>query len=132
MRELIGKKIVSISINGEQNILSFTTNRGEVAYFTENDCAEPSWFVDILGVKALIGGTVTAVRCVNMDGYNVDDGRNRQERDREYGWIIITDKGYADIVFRNSVHGNYYGGWLEVYEGKLPEDMKAITEDWQA
>lgn len=68
-----------------------------------------------------------------MDGYNVDDGRTRQKYDEAYGYKIFTDKGQADIIFRNSSNG-YYGGSLDdvVIDVDIPVMAKEITTDWSA
>lgn len=132
MKKLIGKKINGISINGDQSILSFDTDQGRVNYIAYGYCCSDSWFSDITGMSALIGGTVASAKMVSMNGYNVDDGRCRQEEDTAYGWKLTTNKGYADIVFRNSSNG-YYGGSLEDYDLlALPEDMTVIAGDWHA
>ena len=131
MKELIGKRITQISVNDDQSILSFATDGGTVSYQTYGDCCSESWFADITGVDALLGGTVQSADEVNMDGYNVEDGRTRQVYDEAYGWKLRTDKGYADIVFRNSSNG-YYGGWMELFGGALPDTMVTIFEDWSA
>ena len=102
-----------------------------IAYDAWGDCCSETWFADITGVGALIGGTVQTADEVSMDGYNVEDGRTRQECDEAYGYKLTTDKGYADIVFRNSSNG-YYGGSIELLKRELPEGMIAITDDWQA
>ncbi len=49
----------------------------------------------------------------------------------EDGYKLTTDKGYADIVFRNSSNG-YYGGSIELLKRELPEGMAAIDDDWHA
>ena len=112
-------------------MLVFKTNNGEVAYETEADCCSVTWFADIIGVCNLLGATVTTVEDVDID--NVDDSRSRQETDKFYGLKITTDKGYADIIYRNSSNG-YYGGsccWLKNF--KLPIDnLFEISEDWSA
>lgn len=131
MNELIGKKITGMWVNNDQSILAFDTDKGVVAYITWEDCCSETWFADITGVSALLGGTVKTVAYVNMNGYNVDDGRCRQDVDEAYGLKLTTDKGFADIVFRNSSNG-YYGGALELLDRELPEGMIAITDDWQA
>ena len=66
-----------------------------------------------------------------MVGYNVDDGRCRQEYDAAYGWKIATNKGYADIVFRNSSNG-YYGGEINLMQTPSVAATIAISDDWQA
>ena len=131
MNELIGKKITGLRINEDQSVLAFDTDQGVIAYDVWGDCCSEAWFADITGVGALIGGTVQTADEVSMDGYNVEDGRTRQECDEAYGYKLTTDKGYADIVFRNSSNGNY-GGSIELLDRELPEGMIAITDDWQA
>lgn len=136
MKELIGKKITGLRVNDDQTVLAFDTDQGAVYYIAYGDCCSESWFADITGVGALIGGTVRMVDEVKMDGYNVDDGRGRQESDQAYGYKITTDKGYADIVFRNSSNG-YYGGWLDLLTSQEEIDrtckvMIDICDDWHA
>jgi hypothetical protein len=130
MNELIGKKILSIQINDDQSILAFNTEQGVVAYEAEGDCCSECWFADITGVHALLGATVRSSDEVDLENYNVDDGRCRQDEDEAYGFKLTTDKGYTDIVFRNSSNG-FYGGWINLYKEPLPEDMTEITvNDW--
>lgn len=137
MKELIGKKIAGLAVNGDQSLLTFRIEGGEeVSYYAGGDCCSESWFADITGVAALLGGTVSAADSVDLDGYNVEDGRCRQDYDEAYGWKLTTDKGYADIVFRNSSNG-YYGGTLELLTDGIrkyldPLVMQDITDDWRA
>lgn len=132
MQELIGKLIKGIYISEGEEILAFDTDKGVIAYEVEGDCCSNSWFADIVGVSAMIGGRVLEADSMGMpEGYNVDDGRTRQEYDEAYGFKIITDKGYADIVFRNSSNG-YYGGWCENIGATDISNMKPITDDWSA
>lgn len=139
MKELVGKTISGLSVNDDQSALRFDTKDGPITFNAVGDCCSQSWFADINGVDALIGGTVASVEEVGMDGYNVDDGRGRQEVDSAYGYKIATDKGNADVVFRNSSNG-YYGGWLTLgkdqygheLESSADEKMTPITTDWSA
>lgn len=131
MKELIGKKITGLRINEDQSVLAFDTDQGVIAYDAWGECCSETWFADITGVSALIGGTVRTADEVNMEGYNVEDGRTRQEYDEAYGYKLTTDKGYTDIVFRNSSNG-YYGGSIDPLRGEPPEGMTAITDDWHA
>ena len=129
MKELIGKIISGIRVNEDQSVLVFGHPDGtNTIYVTYGDCCSETWFADITGVGALIGGKVLMVEDIAMK--SVDDGRTRQEIDEFYGVKIITNKGYADIVYRNSSNG-YYGGVIFLYE-KLPDNLTAITEDWSA
>ena len=130
MKELIGKKINGLYVNADQSLLVFDTDDGDVAYRAWGDCCSETWFADIVGVPALLGGVVASAEDVEMVA--VEDGRTRQECDQFYGVKIKTDKGYADIVYRNSSNG-YYGGDIDYVDiGGRPDDLTAITDDWQA
>jgi hypothetical protein len=139
MKELIGKTVTGLRINDDQSILTFDTvfetTGAMIAYMAEGDCCSETWFADITGVDALIGGTVTDVSEISMTGYNVDDGRCRQEFDQAYGYKIVTNRGYCDIVFRNSSNG-YYGGGVAVCDlnhyGAWNKNVVSITDDWSA
>ena len=133
MKELIGKKIKRIFVNEDQSVMFFETDKVNFAYSVGGDCCSESWFADVIGTNFLLTGTVVKVEEVNMYGYNVDDGRTRQECDEAYGYKIFTDKGQADIIFRNSSNG-YYGGYLNDVEidVDIPATAKEITEDWSA
>lgn len=130
MKELIGKKINKILVNSDQSVLIFDTDQGDVAYETYADCCSETWFADITGVAALLGGTVATVEEVDIEV--VEDGRTRQEEDCFYGVKIVTDKGHAAIVYRNSSNG-YYGGSAD-YTANFtrPADLTEISEDWSA
>lgn len=130
MKELVGKKINGLFVNSDQSLLVFDTDGGDVAYRTWGDCCSETWFADIVGVPALLGGIVASADDVEMA--DVEDGRTRQEYDHLYGVKIKTDKGYADIVYRNSSNG-YYGGSIDhVSLPSRPDDLAAIADDWQA
>ena len=132
MKELIGKTITGLRVNEDQSLLVFDHPDGaSTGYETDADCCSETWFADITGVAALIGGVVQTADEVSMDGYNVDDGRGRQDSDVAYGYKLTTDKGHADIVFRNSSNG-YYGGSIHLFGNQAPENMVAITDDWMA
>lgn len=131
MKKLVGKTITSIAVNSDQSILSFGTDQGQVNFEVYGDCCSTSWFADITGVHSLIGAKVAKAEEVSLDGYNVNDGRCRQDEDQAYGYKITTDKGYADVVFRNSSNG-YYGGELCDGPSVAPDGMTPITDDWRA
>jgi hypothetical protein len=130
MQELTGKTITALRVNEDQSILAFGHPDGSgAAYLAYGDCCSETWFADITGVTALIGGTVAEAAEVEMQA--VDDGRTRQDEDEFYGVKLRTEKGIADIVYRNSSNG-YYGGSIGLWEGDLPGNMASITDDWHA
>jgi len=140
MNEICGKTIMGLSVSEDEHYLVFHYADGTFdAYEVDGDCCSESWFADIVGVSALIGGKVLEVAEVDMPQEDKPDNRCRQEYDSFYGVKIRTDKGYADIVYRNSSN-SYYGGSV-FHHSKLPERdtytgnklvWKGITDDWQA
>ena len=133
MKELKNQTIRKIYLDNKgQHYLVFITDERSFVYYVDADCCSESWFADIVGVDSLLNEMVTNVEKVGMDGYNVNDGRGRQEFDQAYGFNLITQKGKTNIVFRNSSNG-YYGGWLNYddndrYDEK--DDLKEIVKDY--
>lgn len=125
---LVGRTIKKISVNDNQEILSFDTDGGSISFKGYGDCCSETWFADITGVDFLLNARIMSVEDVEME--SVDDGRTRQDSDSFYGVKIHTDKGSADVIYRNSSNG-YYGDNAELFTGKL-SDMTEITKDWQA
>ena len=136
MDKLIGRVIQKIEVDKhEQQYLVFETDVGRLVYCAYGDCCSESWFADITGVDALLGGRVVAVEGVDMGWVSEEkDKRCRQEHDQLYGYKLTTDKGRAEIVFRNSSNG-YYGGWIDEVEEihkDGPAEFETITDDWSA
>ena len=136
LQELLGRTVTGLYVSDDQGLLVVTTDTGTLAFEAEGDCCSESWFADILGVDALLMHTVSAVEDVALGDYNVEDGRGRQDEDDVYGHRLTTERGYADIIYRNSSNG-YYGGWLNLvtYEQDDPSQdsrLKRILVDWRA
>jgi len=127
MKELIGKKIIGVSIDKTYNdVLAFFTEDETLIYTCWGDCCSETWFADILGIENLINQEVTNVEDINLE--DIQDGRSRQDSDEFYGIKITTIKGVVDIIYRNSSNG-YYSGSCD-FGGKLSENMVLITNDW--
>ena len=130
--KLFGTRIDAIRIDrDEQHYLSFDTDAGTVHLEACGDCCSESWFYHILGVKALLGHTITDIEIVKDDAEPPDDF-SRQDYDRIYGVNFRTTGGMVDVEFRNSSNG-YYGGWLDAVES-IPAGVRmvAVTDDYTA
>ena len=131
MSILENKTIKSVFLSLDETCLVFEIKGSSVkqseyvCWQTDGDCCSESWFADIVGVVELLNAKVKSVSEISIEncGYNVEDGRGRQDYDRAYGYKIITNKGYADIVFRNSSNG-YYGGTMAEITLKSDSDFK--------
>jgi len=151
MKELVGKHILSLSVNDDQSMLMFDTNAGPIIYEAEGDCCSDCWFADILfsygGIDNSIVLSVEELEVPDwLERLMNTDGRTRQEEDNIYGYRLILDResrmsstGTCDIIYRNSSNG-YYGGWCSVVDPsakwvieKLGEtSWVKITGDWKA
>lgn len=124
--ELIGSTVEKLYVTPGEQVLYFVCKDKQVALSAEGDCCSSSYFNDINGIDALIGGKVLEIK-------EVDCPRAAIESDCElvqfYGIKIVTNKGYVDIVFRNESNG-YYGGWCSSseVEGNLSRNIE-VTKD---
>jgi hypothetical protein len=144
MNELVGRTIRSVEVNDDETLLRFQCDEGPVTFEVEGDCCSSSWFADLVGYDALIGRPVVKTREVELvegekaprgiptTGLLTASGRSRQEDDKIYGYVIITDRGRCTIAFRNSSNG-WYGGSIRfstaTHKGAK---WRTITDDWSA
>lgn len=131
MKQLIGKKIISLKINGDQTVLMIESIDEIFMFLAEGDCCSETWFAEIIGVNYLIGATVLKVDNLDLPDYNLNDGKCRQAKDTVYGIRLITDKGETDIIYRNSSNG-YYGGSIQLLVRLSNLTLTEIKEDWSA
>jgi hypothetical protein len=130
LENLIGKTVTGIFVSPCRTYLFFDTSDGAVGYEVDGDCCSKSWFADLLGVDALLGGMVARFEPIALpqDGQE----RTRQEVDAVYGYTIVTDNGYATLAFRCSSNG-YYGGWMHPAQPEARNRCsEQITDDWSA
>jgi len=128
---LIGKHIREVHINGAHDLLQFTLADGEtILVGCEGDCCSQSWFQSINDADDLHDATVSYAIHKEILWPGCDG-----EEEKVYGYMIATDKGYVDLVFRNSSNG-YYGGSLVdgvhhhgVWDTK---DARPVRGDWSA
>lgn len=134
MKDLIGKTINKIWISSDDTILVFDTDSGLIGYETQGDCCSSSWFESITGVEALLGQTVQTETQIDMPEPKEREYKNDHycEALQDYGEKLTTQKGYIDIVYRNSSNG-FFGGWINLMSS-IPDiqDFKEITDDWIA
>jgi hypothetical protein len=98
-------------------------------YETEADCCSETWWADVTGFDALVGGTVLSAEEIALP--EPEDDRGRQEYDQAYGLKVTTNKGVCDMVYRNSSNG-YYGGSAYRADDLPNGPLAKIEGDWQA
>lgn len=131
---MIGKRVKALAMAEDDESLGFVFEDGSATRWdAQAECCSSTWFADIVNVQALLGATIVSIESVDMDavGYDVEDGRGRQEHDRVYGYKIKTTSGWCDIVFRNSSNG-YYGGDMSAMAAKSADlaDWRAVLQDY--
>lgn len=134
MDALVGKKIISVSINPDKTTLKFNLEAGPfnlpfIAFDAEGDCCSNSWFNNITGIANLLGEEVVEVESKAEPSESKPNTTDHGEEEMSYyGVTLKTKKGFCDIEFRNSSNG-YYGGYLTLNEGPT-DDFKPVTEDF--
>lgn len=138
---LIDKTIQGIDIGPEEAALRFRIMGGDsVVWETEGDCCSESWWADGFSLNQLRGSTVKEVNTIEMPQLPADGGggyvkgtdeRTRQEYDEVYGIEVVTTKGAAKLVFRNSSNG-YYGGWCGLGADSGGPWREIEGNDWSA
>lgn len=96
---------------------------------TQAGCCSETWWSDIDGVSEIVGRQVDAIRDIDLSGYDVNDGRGRQEEDQAYGFALCSGEIHATFVFRNSSNG-YYGGWIQT-ASKPSLGLDLVTNSWR-
>lgn len=142
LQELVGKKIIEIRMNKDNDLLIFTTDDATAplyAYGLESECCSNSYFYEINGIDALRNEIVTAVNGLlwNENPEKCDNKEEEEEVTCTYGNQIITQKGRCDIIFRNESNG-WYGGTMEFIDLSKKEplrfseiySLKNLYEEW--
>lgn len=127
---LAGLTVKSVAVNEDQSIMVFETDEGAIAYETYGDCCSETWFADLIGYDRLIDRKITSVEAIDLP--EPHDARTRQEYDTAYGVKFTTDRGYAELVYRNSSNGYYGGEAYRMREFPVGVKFTPITDDWSA
>jgi hypothetical protein len=134
MEKLLGRTVLAVEVDSEdQHYMRFLTDAGPIAFGVSGDCCSESWFADVIGRDALIGGTVAKVETLELPE-PPDQHRTRQDVDVAYGIRLTTERGHTTIAYRNSSNG-YYGGFLENASARKIVNVKwkpIETDDWSA
>jgi len=122
IKDLVGRKVISATINNEKDYLCLDTDKGMLYLSWHGDCCSSSFIAHFSGAKNLIDATV-----LSAENTEWDDGVEI----KTMGTKIKTDKGYIDIETRNESNG-YYGGWIYISEeeaGYVPQiKMKPLKD----
>ena len=117
MKELLNEEIIAIYTNDERTLLCFIDIHGETwAYTTRSECCSETWFEEIINPENMVWEHIIGIEIKSMvekESLSPEDDDNpRRGYIKEYGYTFKTQKGYTDIIYRNSSNG-YYGGECE-------------------
>lgn len=137
-QKLVGFRVEALLVSRDRESLYLVVEDGPASgpvrlvfeLPVDGECCSHSWWNDVYAPKQLLGGTITAVRHVDMP--NADDDPT-DDCVQVYGIELVTDRGICTLVFRNASNG-YYGGsaYCRLAPPAPPADLEPITEDWSA
>lgn len=108
LKPLIGRKLVSVEVSDDKEVVTFRFTDGFVSYAAEGHCCSQSWIEHITVPPDIAGAEITHWAENEMGEVdNADDW----ETIRVYQQSFRTDKGDIVLEYRNSSNG-YYGGYL--------------------
>lgn len=123
MSGIVGKKIVSASLNVDNDELCLVDDKGQHHWLSAvGDCCSKSWFEHI--TFPTFPFVVKEAICVKWDfeprREEVDDDEGRDDL-KIYALKFKTSKGHIDLELRNQSNG-FYGGSI-AYSLDLPVDQ---------
>lgn len=121
---IIGQRIVAVELDGSDDVLRITTDKGTYVLVSEGDCCSESWFdkEHMEGVDLVLGQVVTGYEV--RPEYEPADDRTRQECDKAYGAEIQTAAGSFVFEMRNSSNGYYGGSWEAKFEPRVVDSSE--------
>ena len=131
---LVDEIILAIYVSDieEAYFMTFELEGGNLVSFkVEGDCCSTSWFADFFNVGNIINQPILGVSEIDLEefGYQLQDGRGKQDDDKIYGYKIYTKDHVGVFSFRNSSNG-YYGGWLEITSNHTDRHLISNKEHW--
>lgn len=127
IKDIIGKQVLSLSMDASKKCLAIETNGGEFLFFAVGGCCSSSWFEHINGSQDIIGGVILKIEGIenhDLDGIECENKTLGDDYSvtRKYISRVITESAVLEIEFRNESNG-YYEGWLtcgvDQYDDKI-------------
>ena len=110
MNDLIGKKIINITLSALREFLFVETEEYIYTYYAKGDCCSDSWIEHIDNPDSIIGQIITEI--VDSEGVpKEDEDLSKFDCLQVYKTTLKTEKTTFDIEYRNNSNG-YYGGYL--------------------
>lgn len=109
--EAIGRKIATVELDEDKEVLTLALSDGTLIGRAEGDCCSHSWVEHLTVPPDVAGATIQGY----SESDEVEENRGEEYSDSEltqvYHSAIQTDRGEIIIEYRNESNG-YYGGWM--------------------
>lgn len=127
---LVGRRVDRLYVR--EDAITFECDNGLNTYELEADCCSHTWMADVFDFDQVAGKVIERVEDDLPEGYDVEDGRCKQEFDSAYGIVLIAGDGSRTrLVYRNSSNG-YYGGWISKVETGTVDGMELVEKNWRS
>lgn len=124
MSDLVGKKVLSATVNSEKDYVKLETDNGAYYLTWNGDCCSRCYIASASGTDALIDATILEVRD--------DEWKTIKDSDLEVinsmGTTIKTDRGYVTLETRLE-HNGYYSGRIDVSKEGPVDQYNDLDED---
>lgn len=121
--DLVGKRVLAVSVNENRDNAEVSTDSGEhYNFILRGECCSSSYYTADAQWQELVGAKVLRIEDRSSDQYmrgeqveRVSEWAGAQETEHLlwYFLVFVTDRGYFTIDWRNDSNG-YYSGWVEL------------------
>jgi hypothetical protein len=126
---LVGKTVVSVLINKDNDLVVMDTDSGKLYLTWVGDCCAQCFLANVSGAEFLVGSTILSAEHSEWKTLETSDKYGVME---SMGTKIKTSKGYVNFESRVS-HNGYYGGWIQICDtSPLDQYGRNIDPKWYA
>lgn len=113
MKSLVGRRVISASINEDKDIVQLETDKGLLYLSWSGDCCAHCFLAHVNNSKALIGAII--IEAKNTEWFGGGHNENYDDITETMGTSIATTKGM--VTFETRVeHNGYYSGQIAISE----------------
>ncbi len=127
IKDIIGRKIISASINDEKDFVILETKSGPLYLTWTGDCCAHCYLANVSGSELLIGSTI--LEAENMEWKDVKRDEEECEVIESMGTKIKTSRGYVNFESRLK-HNGYYGGQINISSSTPLNQYGGERDNW--
>lgn len=126
--DLIGEIVEAVHTSKGSAVIGFQTKNNYYEYYCDGDCCSTSWLEHLTGLSFLIGQKILS--CENIEMPSIPE-KELEGLDwvQNYGYRLVTQKGYFELEMRNESNGCYGGSIIgPMHEKSVSSSV--LTEDF--